>query len=1075
MARARWQFDAPSLRRSGTSRPAVIDDQGRPLVRMQCLGAVAALVGEDRLDSSSDTLFALLVRSVFSPGYSVGRDVLLRSLWPAQTDNRQRANLRQALYKLRLLGVRIGLKGDVVQLDPSQLSAVFAVERSVARFDEDVTRGDEPFGLFLPGYQTGWPEYDEWLVMQRESVHSDVRRVLVGQLSARRERADWIGADALARWLLQFDPLNEEATLTVAECLARNGSKMEAVALIDRYLEELGPDAGDLRLSATLLRRRITEPQRSGKQRISLAPTDRHFVGRDTLMSELTLAMRRSKWGEGSALLLHAAPGMGKTRVTQELAKSAALEGYRVITVECRESDQYRPLALFLALVPELLDMPGAMACDPERLRVLRRLASQEDDAGLPVGEAQPADGSVPIPTALTSQMPLPLPSVLRKCIVELLVNVCYERATLFIADDMQWVDDLSASVLADIAGAAREAKLFVLATSRVTTTDPVKRMIAGGMEACALPGLSDHSARQLADLICADTGMTCSSELQAWFVRACEGTPLFLRGLLHHWVDTGAAGGIPPTLAGLLDQRISALSEDALRIMQAASVLGRHATIQTIAEVLELPVIRMIGALEELGDAGAYTHADGTLVLFHELISRAAVSRLSAASTRLFHSRVAHVLQTPRFQTDDSLPIDVVEHLQLTGSTEDVVSYATRAASRFVHYGSPLRALAVCEAVHQARLTQEDIRTLGIIEVAALHAAGRHSTILSKYSDTLGGASPDQTWDEEHVEQVLRYIDASRHSPVIGEIRELFARALLLSQSVRLVAEQRLAAAKTALRCAADIYDFDGARRAFAAGSRSISEGTERERAQHELSMFYHTVFGDHQVARTSAQWLRSQLTSYDDVSIRITLKTNIAHALRVSGDPEGAYQLACETFDETVAAHLPYLAAANAWNACMIAFDHFNDVLLAEKWLQHELCNEPEVLDHHIGLVHQYNRVRAALVRREPGLATDALSMISESRIDRALPFRTAYYLAMQLGTAVLTKDLTRVSALLADALETLSHTKRMTGQDFLVSQIVSAFVALGRQQEGVALRKAYLAEDRRPGAEVPAYLFE
>lgn len=1072
MARARWQFDAPSLRRSAASRPPVADSADRPLIRMQALGGVTVLIGEHRLDSSSDTLFALLVRTVYNGSCTVGRDVLLRSLWPSQPDTRQRANLRQALYKLRLLGVRIGLQGDEVALDPSQLVAVFAVQRTAARFEEDVTRGDEPFGLFLPGYHTGWPEYDEWLVMQREAVHADVRRVLVGQLAMRRERADWAGADAVARWLLQFDPLNEEATLTVAECLARNGSKVDAVALIDRYIEDLGADASELRLPATLLRRRITEPHRNGRQRISLAPTDRHFVGRDVLMTDLTLAMRRSKWGEGSALLLHAAPGMGKTRVTHELAKSAAIEGHRVITIECRESDVHRPLSMFLSLVPELLDLPGAMACDPDRLRVLRRLASQDTTANDDARDAKSAVAAVERADPSAAPMPLPLPSVLRRCIVELLVNVCYERATVLVADNMQWADELSASVLADIATASRDAKLFVLATSRSASADPVKRMLAGGMEARALAPLSDDAAQQLAGLICDDTGMSCSSELQAWFVRASEGTPLFLRGLLHHWVDTGAAGGIPPTLAALLAERISALSEDALRTMQVASVLGRHATMQTIAEVLELPVMRMIAALEELGDAGAYAPGDSGIVVFHELISKLALRRLSLTSRQLISLATSKVLRQVRF-ADEDVAVDVVEHLKYAGSKSEMRKFACDAAASYLIRGAPHRALAVCEAANVSEHFSDDFDSLELIELRALHEAGQHLKLLQRFSTKLANSTLDPSWDEGHIPEVLSFMDAVRHSPVVGDCKELLARALLMANSPRVCINDRLAICNAALRLAATIDDKDAAEKAYHAGSCCAEAVDIGVSAQHELDMFYHTYFGSAVIARKSAAWLANSLSQYRDQTERWIRSAHLIFALRLNGDPEAAYQLCEQCFGRCISEQAHFAAASIAWNASLIALDHFEDLSLAQQWLSHGALNAPEVVNHQIGIVLQENRVRVAIVQKDVDGARLALAHIPEQNVDFSLPFRSAYFLAMQLGVATLGKSQIEIEPLLHRALQTYAKTKEMPGQDFLVSQLVTALASVGLAEKGEALCDEYLTSHRRLGTQVPQYL--
>ena len=270
MARPRPQLQSQLARRSNRGALPAFDADARPLIRLQTLGAAVGMVGDVRLSAAAGTLFSVLVRLSGAPGMMLGRSVLRRSLWPGQEEVRQRANLRQALYKLRSYGVRVSLQGDVVVLDESQVVRSFSLERSAATFERDVTLGHEPFGPFLPGFAVPWPEFQEWIDVQREAVHADVRRVLIEQMRGRRDRADWGGADALARWLLQFDPLNEEATLTVAECTALSGSKKEALAILDRYLAELGPLAGDIRLPASMLRRRIAEP--SSRGRLSFAP-----------------------------------------------------------------------------------------------------------------------------------------------------------------------------------------------------------------------------------------------------------------------------------------------------------------------------------------------------------------------------------------------------------------------------------------------------------------------------------------------------------------------------------------------------------------------------------------------------------------------------------------------------------------------------------------------------------------------------------------------------------------------------------------------------------------------------------
>ena len=344
--------------------PETITADGQPRIRVQSLGAARILVGEQIIGAQSEVVFAILLRLVHTPAMSIPRDVLLAELWPDQVSTRQRGNLRQALYKLRGMQVDIALRGETVQLARAQVLRTFSIERDLERFDRDITRGDEPFGVFLPGFVSCSPVFERWVEQTRETVHGDVRRVLVEVLRQRRERADWGATEVLSRWLLQFDPLNEDATLALAECTMLAGGKVEAVAMLDRYLAELGPYAGDIRLPAQLLRKRFTEPP--ARRRPSLAVTERHFVGREQELAELTMSMRRARWHDGSAVLLHGPAGIGKTRLVTELAKVAQIEGYREICIECRETDLQRPLSVFLEALPELLSSPGALGCSPE-------------------------------------------------------------------------------------------------------------------------------------------------------------------------------------------------------------------------------------------------------------------------------------------------------------------------------------------------------------------------------------------------------------------------------------------------------------------------------------------------------------------------------------------------------------------------------------------------------------------------------------------------------------------------------------------------------------------------------------
>ena len=130
-------------------------------------------------------------------------------------------------------------------------------------------------------------------------------------MQAKKRVSDWSGAEQLATMCLTIDPLNEEATLTVAEAAALGGSKTKALSILNHYLDDIGDDAAAIKLPAVLLRRRISEAYQDNVFAVRDAP----FVGRDEEMAELTRGLVRAQSGRGATYVIVGEPGIGKTRL----------------------------------------------------------------------------------------------------------------------------------------------------------------------------------------------------------------------------------------------------------------------------------------------------------------------------------------------------------------------------------------------------------------------------------------------------------------------------------------------------------------------------------------------------------------------------------------------------------------------------------------------------------------------------------------------------------------------------------------------------------------------------------------
>ena len=230
--------------------------------------------------------------------------------------------------------------------------------------------------------------------------------------------------------------------------------------------------------------------------------------------------------------------------------------------------------------------------------------------------------------------------------------------------------------------------------------------------------------------------------------------------------------------------RRTAAVGAERRRAANNSGCRAARATagVATITALLEFPVIRMLGAMEELTHAGTYSaeqrRRDG--------VSRAGRARCAGAPARAFHAVASlpcgQVLQAPRFESDEwrrwrssrIWPRRATAFArELRGSRGEPVSVPRLPSPCAGGVRGGGRSAVVCEALAE----------LERIEVAALYSAGQHPKLMVMLSQSLQKRSADSTWDERNADEVLHLIDSTRHTPIVGDSDELAARAVLLAE----------------------------------------------------------------------------------------------------------------------------------------------------------------------------------------------------------------------------------------------------------------------------------------------------
>ena len=582
------------------------------MIRIRTLGESTITVGTREISPKARALFRLLLYLGIERGRRIPRASLAALMWGETNPEKANHSLRQTLYELRKLGVRLGGDSTYVALSLSEVDVDLArLERGDASAVESALAGD-----FLPDISAEEQGYIEWLDAVRERVNAQRRRVLLDELFRSRGAGQLDGVERVARELRRIDPLNEEANCALAECLAARGSKVEALSTLDSYVREIGDDKRSIRLPAKLLTERITREARAHAEH-------NLTVGRDDTLSTVRMAIEKViNRRQGTCIWVSGEPGIGKTHLLDRVSREAAIRGMITATTDCPDRQDNRPLATITELTQRLLSAPGALGCAPDALGLLRRLTSEPGSVGNYPGTD--GDAREAIATAFS----------------DLVESVVLEEPLMLQVDDAQWIDLASLTTLQHVMTKLSTWPCVLVFGSRLPA--PASVASTPAVVEISLQPLDQPASEALARALTQDDDKDSSAV--EWIARVGGGHPLHIHELSHE-VLRGNLGQVPRSLQELLRSKLRTLSSDAENILLAIALLDNHATPARLEKLLELEPSRMWNGFKELGCAGLIQD-DGHLTrIRHDLIADALLGITEPGVLRYAHHRVAQVL----------------------------------------------------------------------------------------------------------------------------------------------------------------------------------------------------------------------------------------------------------------------------------------------------------------------------------------------------------------------------------------------------------------------------------------------
>lgn len=421
-------------------------------------------------------------------------------------------------------------------------------------------------------------------------------------------------------------------------------------------------------------------------------PSAMPFVGRQEEIGLLVNRWAAVREGEGRFVLATGEPGIGKTRLTEELRERIKADPH--LWIETGGAPLLANTAFHA--VTQMLHQGLGWRGDESQEERFARLERSLLESGLGPETVPLLAELLGLPTP-ESYAPLALSAdERRRRLIETLVAWLFAAARtqpiVLVVEDLHWVDPSTLELIEMLAEQAATASLLLICTARPEFRPgwPVRSHYAH----LILNRLNRRDTRELV------AGLVFESRLPLDMVDAvtarADGVPLFAEELARLMLErNGGASGhdIPATLEDSLAARLDRLGE-AKEAAQLAAVIGRDFSFELLQSVADWPAERMERALGRLADAelifaqGAPPAASYRFK--HALILDAAYGALLLSKRRELHGRVARILVEQFPTLAEEQPELLARHWSEAGETDRAVASwseaAQRAAARAAH-----------------------------------------------------------------------------------------------------------------------------------------------------------------------------------------------------------------------------------------------------------------------------------------------------------------------------------------------------------------------------------------------------
>jgi len=659
-------------------------------LRVELFGTPRLFNGNGQLTfSAPPKTMPLLAYLLLHYGERLPREKIAFALWPDDSEDGARSNLRRHLYHLQRLLPRaeadpwIEVRASTLRWNAEP--PVFVDILEFLRCSDTPTQLDAARSLYTGDFLDGY--YDDWIVAERERLREIHLENLLRMIIVKRGERALAAALEMSAEVFRLDPWRESALRNIMEVRLELGDRAGALSAYEQFAQRLSNELDAQPMSETTalyeaIRRNSavgTGAQQSPNNEIkpergsSMLP----FVGRESTMQRLRDLWKDAASGVARTVLLTGEAGAGKSRVAREFSLRAQADGARILWGSTPAFEP-RPYHAVLAALRNALPMLSEGSLEPQWASALA--------AVLPEIRSYLRNAGIAEPLAAESEAARFFEAVTRA--FEVLAQA---RPLVLVLEDFHYAGSgtlaLSEYIFRRLA-ATQALCIVTYGDENVRSDHPLRafrrRIAADGVgELLVLPALKESDVAELCGILRLGNGNAIA---QRFFVES-EGNAYFLSEAVYNWQEQPRTKNEHAPASAIVETRLARLSEAARSVAEIAAIIGRGFNFELLREICQWPEAELLDAIDELLDRRmireSASRGQGDYIFSHQLTRSTIYASLDRSAKRRRHRRAARAILQLYPHSLNDYAAELGHHFELADEPGQAAQYYLHAALR--------------------------------------------------------------------------------------------------------------------------------------------------------------------------------------------------------------------------------------------------------------------------------------------------------------------------------------------------------------------------------------------------------